>query len=229
MDKPLKIALPVPLDGAEGNYPNYFNALKGLGTQPVAVAPDCDPADYDGLLLPGGADVSPCYYHEENVACEELEPELDELQWAVLEKFATAKKPIFGICRGHQLMNAFFGGTLIQNLDSRARHARDKGSSADKVHASTAVAGGFIAKLYGENLFTNRSHHQAVDRVAEGFRVAQMSDDGVVEALEHVSLPFASVQWHPERMCFAYKRADTVDGSVVIGHFLRVCEEARNK
>ena len=227
MTEMLKIGLPVPKEGAATRFAHYFDALLGLGAQPGAVGPEDDPADYDGLLLPGGVDVTPSYYHQENIACEECDVELDALQWAVLDRFMKAGKPVFGICRGHQLLNVFLGGTLIQNIDSRARHARDAGSDEDKVHGSTAAPDGFIARLYGPELSTNSSHHQAVDRPGAGLRVVQTSDDGVVEALEHESLPVLSVQWHPERMCFAYKRADTVDGSIVIDHFLKLCAAAR--
>ena len=220
MAKALRIAVAAPAENAPVRFANYFNALSGLGAQPEAAEPGCDPMAYDGLLLPGGVDVSPCYYHQENIACEDCDPALDALQYAVLDAFVKAGKPIFGICRGHQLLNVYFGGTLIQNLDSRARHARDKGSDQDKVHLSTAVPGGIIEKLYGPVLSTNSSHHQAVDKLGTGFRPIQFSDDGIIEAMVHESLPIFSVQWHPERMCFAHARPDTVDGALVFSHFL---------
>lgn len=216
----LKIAIPAPVKTAAVRYANYFNALAALGAQPEAVEADCDPANYDGLLLPGGEDVSPQFYHQENIACEDCDPALDALQLAVLDAFVRAGKPVFGICRGHQLLNVYFGGTLIQNIHSRARHARDAGSNQDKVHASAAVPGELIDRLYGRELYTNSSHHQAVDVLGAGLRVVQRSDDGFIEAMVHESLPIFSVQWHPERMCFAFARPDTVDGAVVFAHFL---------
>ena len=214
----LRIALPVPQPMA-----NYFNALAGLGAKPELVAADCDPLRYDALVLPGGVDIDPALYHQPNRACEGVDPDLDALQWAVLDRFIRAGKPVFGICRGHELVNIYFGGTLIQNLDTRAHHSRDEGSDQDKIHLSKAVPVGYIGGLYGEVFATNSSHHQAVDRVGEGLRVALWSDDGVVEAMEHESLPILTVQFHPERMCFAHARPDTVDGSVVLSHFLKRC------
>ena len=216
----LKIAIPVfPGD----HYPNYFAALDALGAQGCKIAADTPADEYAGLLLPGGGDVDPARYGQENRGSGGIDPDLDALQFAACDHFVRAKKPVLGICRGHQLVNVYFGGTLIQDLPSGGVHDWDPGESADKVHVSTALPGTWIAALYGERYPTNSAHHQAVDRPGRGLVIDSYSEDGVVEAMHHESLPVYAVQFHPERMCFAHRRDDTVDGSVLLRWFLSLC------
>lgn len=216
----MKIAIPIP---PEDGYTNYFAALEALGARGVKVPADADPGEYDGLLLPGGGDVDPARYGQGMNGSEEPDPKLDTLQFTVTDRFFKAGKPILGICRGHQLLNVYFGGTLIQDLSAAGIHDWDKGRSADKVHLTRAEPGSWIAGLYGQDLYTNSAHHQAVDRLGSGLIVDQRSSDGVVEAMHHRCGYVYSVQWHPERMCFSHRREDTVDGSVVLNWFLERC------
>ena len=222
-NRKLRIAVPLP---PEDVYANYFNALEALGVEGVKIPADADPAAFDGLLLPGGADVDPARSNQPNIAAQALEPELDELQLTALDRFAKAGKPALGICRGHQLMNVYMGGTLIQNLTSCDIHRWTE--DGDRVHGTVAEPGSWIAALYGLRFPTNSAHHQAVDKPGAGMIVDQRSEDGVIEATHHESLPLFSVQWHPERMCFAKARDDTVDGSVVIKWFLDFCAARRS-
>ena len=143
MARKLQIAFPVPAEGAEQGYANYYNAFAALGAALIPVDALCNPEAFDGMVLPGGADVDPVFYHRENIACGTLEPELDRLQLGALERFAPSGKPVLGICRGHQVLNVFFGGTLIQHLPVSVRHARGEGEHTDKVHDSRALPGSF--------------------------------------------------------------------------------------
>ncbi len=216
----MKIAIPIP---PEDRYPNYFAALEALGSEGVKVPADADPAEYDGLILPGGDDVNPALYHQPMNGAGDPDPALDALQMSVVDRFYKAQKPILGICRGHQLLNVYFGGTLIQDLPNGGIHDWDRGQSADKVHLTVAEPGSWIESIYGRSFFTNSAHHQAVDRVGNGLVVDQHSSDGVIEAMHHTCGYIFSVQWHPERMCFGHRREDTVDGSRIIGWFLERC------
>lgn len=222
MDRTLTIAVPVPPELATTTYRNYFNTLEALGARGVAVGGSVDPEAYDGLLLPGGGDLNPSCYHRCNLACECIDDALDALQLAALEAFVRAGKPAFGVCRGHQLINVFFGGTLIQHLPQAMVHCRC-GLPVDKAHGSRAERGSLLYALYGESFPVNSAHHQGIETPAEDLRVTQWSDDGVIEAVEHTSLPVFSVQWHPERACFERAREDAVDGSLVIRRFLEMC------
>lgn len=220
----LRIALPVPVAAAQTTYGNYFETLSAMGATGVAVDADVDPSAFDGLLLPGGWDVDPARYGRRNVACEGVDAALDERQFRALEAFIRAGKPVLAICRGHQLVNVCFGGTLIQHLPQSDVHSRGA-SDADKVHGTHAEPGSVLCALYGDTFAVNSSHHQAVDKPGEGLRIIQRSDDGVVEGMAHGRLPILCVQWHPERMCLRHARADTVDGAALFRWFLARCAE----
>lgn len=171
--------------------------------------------------------MDPARYHEAiEPECESPDVALDEWQMTVLDRFVKAQKPVMGICRGIQVLNVYFGGTLIQHVPSYMRHRRTPGIPEDKVHMNHAEKGSVLEMLYGmQDFATNSSHHQAVQECGKGLIAIQHSDDGLVEAVVHETLPVFGVQWHPERMAFAHKREDTVDGSIVISYFLSLCEK----
>lgn len=203
------------------NTVNYLNALSHLGAAGVA-SDRTDAAGYAGLLLPGGWDADPGLYGQANVACRHVDRALDDLQLRALDAFLAEGKPVLGICRGLQLMNLYFGGTLAQDLPTARAHGR--GAAGDNSHETTAEKGSFLEKLYGPRFTVNSSHHQGIEIPGKGLRVSQRADDGVIEGIEHETLPLWGVQWHPERMCFEHARADTVDGSIVIQMFLSECQ-----
>ena len=214
----LKIAIPTNKPQA---VINYINALTELGSH--GETGRCfKPSDYDGLLLPGGWDVNPARYGKERIPQETIDDDLDALQFETLDRFLTAGKPVFGICRGHQLLNIAFGGTLIPHLPCAENHM-SLPTKEDNVHRGIIEPGSFLEGIYGAECAVNSSHHQGVERPGKGFRVVMRSEDGVIEALEHESLPVWSVQWHPERMCFRFRKTGTADGSLVIGFFLDQC------
>ena len=180
-----------------------------------------NPADFDGLILPGGGDISPFFYHMENAGSRNIDSLLDSVQFSLFQAFMAAGKPVLGICKGLQLINVAFGGTLIQELgpESLAIHAWE---DADKIHITKAAHGTFPAQLYGSFPRVNSAHHQAVGVFGEGLRAAQYGPDFVVEALYHERLPVLGVQWHPERMCFSHAQEDVEDGSKLLKYYLRM-------
>ncbi len=216
-----KIAIPVTEKYC--SVANYENALNCLGALPVRVFPGEDIGQFSGLLLPGGIDVDPKFYHQENTACGSIDLELDQMQFDYIDRFLAKGLPVFGVCRGHQVVNVYFGGTLIQNIETCTMHKwRPDG---DSIHTTVAEADGFIGRLYGTKLTTNSAHHQGVELPGEGLRIVQTSDtDGICEALAHETLPVRTVQWHPERMCFLKKRSDTVSGKPVLEYFVNACK-----
>ena len=214
----MKILIPAPTE----NFPDsYRDVTARLGAEPLVVHERCDISDFAGLLLPGGGDILPSRYGQENQGSERLNEALDELQFSLLDDFVKAGKPVFGICRGCQVVNVFFGGTLIQDIPQKEHH-RELGTYIP--HGSKALPDSFLYPLYGEEFPINSAHHQAVDRLGEGLRAVQRSDDGLIEAIAHERLPVWAVQWHPERMCFDDARSDTVDGSKVLAWFLEQCK-----
>ncbi|MBQ6967108.1 MAG: type 1 glutamine amidotransferase [Lachnospiraceae bacterium] len=204
---------------------NYYAAVEacGAGTETLDVYEGTGRVfELDGIILPGGADVDPALYHEGNTASRELNRRLDWYELAVLSEAVKFKKPVLGICRGHQIINVFFGGSLIQNVEHCEKHDY-KEDKSDRVHGNVVLRDTFIYDIFKEDsIVTNSAHHQAVMRLGEGMNVAQYSDDGLIEAAFHSELPVFGVQWHPERMCLKNKRPDTVDGIKVFEFFVSV-------
>lgn len=209
----------------ESNIQNYRNAVENLGAVAVpGFLAEYDPS-YDALILCGGGDADPTYYGEAINGSRRINPDRDKAEFALLDAFVKAEKPIFGICRGMQLINVFFGGSLIQHVDTadKLHYALEGGDFVHKVHAEK---GSTICSLYGDSFFVNSRHHQAVKKAGDGLKVTAVSaEDGIVECIEHTSLPIIGTQWHPERMCFANKREDTVDGSLILKYFIDMCCE----
>ena len=206
-----------------GDPQNYYAAvLKELGVETVSqYAPEVD-TNYDGLLLGGGVDVDPARYGEENTACGDLDTLRDAAEFALLDAFVKAGKPVFGICRGHQLMNVYFGGSLYQHIPDAPLHTPT--SEGDNAHEVTALSGSILERLYGERFVVNSVHHQGVKKLGQGLVATAFWNGEFVEAFEHTKYPAFGVQWHPERMCFSCKREDTVDGTLVLKYFVELCK-----
>jgi len=174
------------------------------GGPPVAAYVD----DLDGLLLHGGADVCPRSYGEEPLRPEWEGDEIrDRYEIELVRAFHAAGKPVLGICRGAQILNVAFGGTLYQDIATQTgtepRH-RSQELYDHNLHQVDLVDGSGLAELYPgrTNVKVNSVHHQAVKDVAPGLVVeARSSDDGIVEAirLDDPDGRYAfAVQWHPE-------------------------------
>lgn len=207
---------------------NYINALNRAGAEPIVIhnISDLNMNEADGLLVPGGGDIDPKRYHAENEGSEGIEDDLDTFQFAVMDKFVSAKKPILGICRGHQLINVYFGGDMIQNLSNAFKHARDAGADIDKYHEAESRKGSWIESIYGSKFLINSSHHQAVKTPGKNMVVDLFStEDHIVEACHHTSLPIWTVQWHPERCLPSYNVENLVDGGGVFSFFLQKVKE----
>lgn len=153
----------------------------------------------DGLLLPGGGDMDPKFYGQERIpACGEPNLLRDAAEPLLLRAFLAADKPVLGICRGIQVMNAALGGDLYQDIKP-FEHLPHNDHWA-KVHTVTVRRGTLLSRILGQDtVLVNSQHHQAVDRVAPGFTLAALSEDGIVEAIEKPDAGFClGVQWHPE-------------------------------
>lgn len=200
----------------------YCQAIAHAGGIPVAghaPAPDLTCA---GLLLCGGEDIDPAFYGQRNCGSQPPDIPRDEAELKLFRAFFEAGKPIFGICRGIQLINVALGGTLIQDLppESRIFH---QGGARSKIHPIRAGAGSLLERLYGTVFPVNSIHHQAVDLLGDGLSPTAWAESGFVEAVEHRTHPVFAVQFHPERMCFALRRPDTVDGEALFRHFIDLC------
>lgn len=160
----------------------------------------------DGLVLQGGVDISPEYYGERPVAGVISDAVRDRFELDLLRAFHAAGKPVFGICRGMQLINVAFGGTLYQDLE-QAGVQRIPHNHPDRYdtnsHAVRLVADSTLARLYpgAESFEVTSIHHQAVKELGKGLQIEAWSvEDEVVEALrlEDDDRFVFGVQWHPE-------------------------------
>jgi putative glutamine amidotransferase len=152
-------------------------------------------------------DVDPhAYGAEPHPRLGEVDPARDRFEIALVRAARAAGLPIFGVCRGMQLVNVAFGGTLVQDIPAQVpgaiRHDQTTVDLHQPSHGVALAEGTQLRALVGGgSARVNSFHHQAVERMAEGFRATARSSDGVLEAMEHESGPFFQcVQWHPERL-----------------------------
>ena len=177
--------------GEATRYENYRRAVEAAGG---TVRFGGTPEGCDALLLPGGGDMEPWRYGQSNTASRGLEPERDTAELMLLERFTAAGKPVLGICRGIQVINVFFGGTLCQDLPG---HSAVDGH--DSFHTVRTARSPLLA-VCGPLCRVNSAHHQAADAPGRGLRAVQWAEAGAVEAVCHDCLPVWGVQWHPERL-----------------------------
>ena len=197
----------------------YEKAVEAAGGIPVAAyAPTLDP-QYDGLLLCGGADVSPSLYGETPTGAEEPDPARDAAELALLKTYLSYGKPVFGICRGAQLLNVALGGTLIQHV--AAHRAPVRGEPC--FHPVHAVEGNLLFDLYDRDFTVNTYHHQALLSMGNGLTVTARAQDGIIEGFEHTRLPVFGVQWHPERILDGEE--GSAPGLPLFRYFLCLCRE----
>lgn len=170
--------------------------------QPIVAA-----AAADGLILTGGIDIDPAVYGaERSERVSEVNRARDDFELALLREALERDIPVLGVCRGHQLLNVAYGGSLLQHIEEREPHRSRRGADGtieSGWHPVTLEPGTVLATILGgEPIRANSRHHQAVtgDRVAPGLTVAGTTPDGIVEALEDPARRWVvSVQWHPER------------------------------
>lgn len=179
----------------------------------------------DGLLLSGGGDIYPSFYDEEdNDLLWRVDERRDQAELALARWAMAEELPILGICRGIQVLNVAAGGKLIQDIPTQVTDALSHSCVAgrpipDIAHTVGVAPDSRLATIVGAGeTGVNSAHHQAVKDVGAGLVVTARAPDGVIEALEHLDLPFClGVQWHPEVM---------VEGTVAMRRLFKGLVEA---
>ncbi|MBF4694215.1 gamma-glutamyl-gamma-aminobutyrate hydrolase family protein [Fusibacter ferrireducens] len=159
----------------------------------------------DGLLITGGIDVSPQYFNEEPLPkLGYIEPELDQFHLYAIEYAEQHHKAMFGICRGLQILNVAFGGTLYQDLSyvesGTIKHWQDS-RRCGRAHKIALTEASALKAIYDDGIMVNSFHHQCIKELARGFKVIAKASDDVIEAIESEQGNYKlAVQWHPESM-----------------------------
>lgn len=196
----------------------YFQSVILAGGAPVLVPATTELSvlttivdGLDGLLLTGGGDISPNLLGEApHPSIEDVDPIRDAYELQLIRLACQRSLPIFGICRGHQLINVAFGGTLYQDLPTQfptsvLPHSQEEARDVTTQTVTLTAPDSELQRAMGLDATTRTSpipintiHHQAVRDLAPGFVATAEASDGVNEAMEHPEYPILSVQWHPE-------------------------------
>jgi putative glutamine amidotransferase len=161
----------------------------------------------DGIVLSGGEDVHPRYYNKESYLelCHEIDEIRDDFEWKVLEHTEKKGIPVLGICRGLQVANVFFGGTLLPHIPAYGKFDHSKTGTVDRYHTVQVDPNSQLRSIVNAGSGEiNSAHHQGADLVGKGLVTNALSPDGIVEGLERQDMKAGNflllVQWHPERM-----------------------------
>lgn len=200
--------------GIERAYVNndYVEAVEKAGGVPVIIPVVCDEKviegqikNVDGVILSGGYDVNPlCYGEEPQQKLGFIFPKIDQYHLKALACCKKFDKPLLGICRGMQILNVAYGGTLYQDISyidgCNIKHMQSSKRNAPG-HNVEIAEGTCLYDILGSIAVTNSFHHQCIKKIAHGFKVAAVAKDGIIEAIENEEDAFTvGVQWHPESM-----------------------------
>lgn len=204
----------------------YPRAIEKAGGVPLLASECCaeEMAELcDGLLLTGGEDINPALLGEEklndSVRWDDIR---DEYELRLFRAFAEKGKPIFGICRGFQVINVALGGGLYQDLVEQMGVVH---MNIDIRHNVTTAGGSLLNRLFGEKFRVNSTHHQAVRELGEGLVPTAWSVEGICEAFEHESRPIFGTQFHPERLTNLLWDDRTPDFAPIFSHFIELCSK----
>ncbi len=204
-------------------YDDYGKALAELGAEGFLSLDPSALAAADGLLLPGSSqDMNPKLWGEKDICSNDINDELDRIQWNLLELAMKQGKPVLGICRGMQFINVYFGGTLIQELPCAAEH---KERNPEQYHPLMHLPGSCMAELFGETSEVNTRHHQGVGLIGDSLEAVSLWNDGedcVVEALWQKDCRMLGVQWHPEGMYLHGDENQRRDGEKLLRWWLEL-------
>ena len=181
--------------GEKNILKNYYDSFTRYGFE-VTISNDVSTSkNFDILCLAGGGDLLPTFYGKANVFSFNVDPQRDIAEFCLLNDFIIKNKPIIGICRGLQVINVFFNGTLIQNVLGHSQI-----NNRDSTHEVFCLKNSIYFENFYPKLIVNSAHHQAIEILGDNLVVDMVSNDGIIEAIHHKTLPIIAYQFHPERL-----------------------------
>ncbi len=200
----------------------YSMAVRNAGGHPILITPDLAVEAVaglcDGIVISGGDDVPPELYGEQTQSTIRAES-VERIEWErrLIDIYSRVEKPVLGVCYGMQLINVHFGGSLHQDLTRS--YALDHGGRGKVTHHSLKInEDSFLFPLFGGTAEVCSTHCQAVNRLAPDFRIAAVSEDGLIEAIERGST--IAVEWHPE---------SDLTGEAIYSLFVERARESKNR
>lgn len=169
----------------------------------------------DGVILPGGNDIDPAFYHEKPIPeCGEIFHEVDQLYLWVIELAEKLNKPLLAICKGHQMLNVAYGGNLYQDLHIQKEFVIDHSQSIPRHLSSHEVRikkDSLLYDIFQKKANVNSFHHQAIHKLADAFEAVATSEDGIIEAIfKKEGSWMLGIQWHPEMMAAADEKMKAI-------------------
>jgi len=211
----------------------YTGAVQSAGGIPMLIPVGLDDAQLsalvkrlDGVLFTGGADIDPQRFNgAPHPGVYGISPERDTLEFSMLDKALSTDKPLLAICRGIQVLNVAFGGSLYTHLadqrENTLKHDWFPGYPRDRLsHTVSLTCGSRLHNIYGQDdIRVNSLHHQGIQRIGDGLEAIAFANDGLVEGLSVTGASFAlGVQWHPECL------PDDPGTQKLFGTFIKACE-----
>ena len=183
---------------------HYTNCLERLGCMPIILPPskNYENIDFlDGLLISGGDfDIDPSFY-DQKIKSNNVKtiPKRTEFEMDLINLFIQSQKPILGICGGSQLINVYFNGTLIQDIETNIKHEQPNPRN-ETSHEIILEESSYFKKFNSsKKIYVNSAHHQAIDKLGKNLIVDAKAPDGIIEAFHHISHYYCmGIQWHPE-------------------------------
>lgn len=220
-------------DSPYNMLPRYYTQLlhkSGACPIEIPLGEDCENVEQyvnmvDGLLMPGGDDISPTWYNEEpHSTLAGVILKRDQFEIALILEALKQNKPIFGICRGLQMLNVALGGSLYQDIPTQHKGAMQHTQNAvyyERWHKIKISEDSLLHTIYGREEFVNSVHHQGIKNLSDKLKAVAFANDGIIEAVES-NIPgqfIMAVQWHPEMMYEKYP-----EQAKIMEYFVTVCE-----